>query len=256
MNTSIPTTDTYRELQEAYDFFNRTLFNSRLPSCLITLQREKRTQGYFSSNRFVARDSKLYTDEIAMNPSYFGICPIEETLSVLVHEMVHLDQEHNGKPGRGRYHNRQWAEWMINIGLYPSSTGLEGGSKTGDQMSHYIVSNGQFDKFCKELMTKDFTLTWIDRFPPVTQSAISLHGGLSFSPVEDEDDALGNPDAADHFEALVFKPIEEKQTRFKFTCPECKTNAWGKKSLVVLCGICEGNPAMIINTETNRCGND
>src|SRR5699024_9851145 len=43
-----PTSEAYDELQIAYDHFNEHLFNNALPQCLITLQREKRTYGYFS----------------------------------------------------------------------------------------------------------------------------------------------------------------------------------------------------------------
>ncbi|ECO4312778.1 SprT-like domain-containing protein [Salmonella enterica] len=263
MNVSLPTTETYAELQLAYEHFNKTLFNSRLPACLITLQREKRTYGYFSSNRFVARGSKVYTDEIALNPSYFGIRTVEETLSTLVHEMVHLDQQHNGKPGRGRYHNRQWADWMIGVGLYPSSTGKEGGAITGDCMSHYIVKNGAYEKACRSLMTKEFTLSWIDRFPPVRQNTMTgLLGGLSslLSPGGDDEDFDDDADEDNtngaFIETLVFRPTDEKQTRFKFSCPKCQMNAWGKNSLKILCGECEDHPLMMINNENNRYGND
>ena len=58
MNTS-PTQQTYDELQRAYDHFNKTLFAGALPHCLVTLQREKRTYGYFSSKRFVHMDGSI-----------------------------------------------------------------------------------------------------------------------------------------------------------------------------------------------------
>ena len=48
-----PTREVYAELQDAFSHFNLTLFGSTLPPCLITLQRERRTYGYFSSQRFV-----------------------------------------------------------------------------------------------------------------------------------------------------------------------------------------------------------
>lgn len=80
----VPTHETYRELQQAYDHFNERLFDGQLPSCLITLQREKRTFGYFSAARFVSDDGST-TDEIAMNPSYFAAMPIIETMQTLVH---------------------------------------------------------------------------------------------------------------------------------------------------------------------------
>ncbi|HHN0839147.1 TPA: hypothetical protein ACRN2R_004470 [Pseudomonas aeruginosa] len=64
-----PTEEAYAELQAAYDYYNDHLFASqeRLPACLITYQREKRTMGYFSQARFIRRDG-IKADEIAMNP--------------------------------------------------------------------------------------------------------------------------------------------------------------------------------------------
>lgn len=64
-----PTTQNYAELQRAYDHFNLVLFEGKLPACLITLQREKRTCGYFSHQRFADLDGHT-TDEIAF--AYFS----------------------------------------------------------------------------------------------------------------------------------------------------------------------------------------
>ena len=69
---------------------------------------------------------------------------MRETLSTLVHEMVHLWQQHHGKSGRGRYHNREWAEKMKQVGLYPSNTGKPGGREVGQQMTHYVIEGGAF----------------------------------------------------------------------------------------------------------------
>ncbi len=57
-------------------------------------------------------------------------------LATLAHEMVHLWQHHFGKPGRGRYHNKEWAEKMKSIGLQPTTTGKDDGAETGDVMGH------------------------------------------------------------------------------------------------------------------------
>lgn len=87
-----PTAQAYAELQAAFDHYNRELFGGELPPCLITMQREKRTYGYFSSERFVHRHDRSKTDEIAINPSYFAVVPLLEVLQTLVHEMVHAWQ--------------------------------------------------------------------------------------------------------------------------------------------------------------------
>lgn len=148
---SQPTPQAYAELQLAYDHFNGALFGGQLPGCLITLQREKRTYGYFSRNRFANLDGQL-TDEIALNPCYFAVVPLVETMQTLVHEMVHQWQALFGKPGRGRYHNDQWADKMESIGLMPSSTGRPGGKRTGDHMADYAIEGGRFLQACQALV--------------------------------------------------------------------------------------------------------
>lgn len=222
-----PTTQSYNELQVAYDYFNKALFFGELPPCLITLQRRKRTLGYFSQNRFTHVSGKQMVDEIAMNPEFFAIQPIAETLSTLVHEMAHLWQQHFGKPGRRGYHNREWGEKMQQIGLMPSHTGKPGGRTTGEQMSDYIVEGHQFDKACKNLLTKNFTLSWLDRFPAFKPDKIDgkLKNILKFS-----------------------EPKVNKSNRVKYGCKGCGMQLWGKPKLKILCGEadCDARPLRAI----------
>jgi predicted SprT family Zn-dependent metalloprotease len=239
MNREQQTLKIYSELQEAYDFFNQHLFDNKLPDCIITLQREKNTAGYYSKKRFVNHNSETIC-EIALNPSYFAIRTIEETLSTLCHEQSHLWQAAFGKPGRGGYHNKEWAAMMINIGLMPSDTGLVGGKTTGDRMTHYIIEGGRFEEACKELITSKYRLSWADRFPPRMQALMGFTG--------DQDNSEGNEnpkpritweleDNSDNPESnFTFKT--PKKTRNKFTCPKCNANAWGSPSLSIICGVC------------------
>ena len=67
MKKTKPTFEMYSELQTAFDHFNRILFDNKLPECMITLQREASTFGYYSVNRFVKKNGQKI-DEIAMNP--------------------------------------------------------------------------------------------------------------------------------------------------------------------------------------------
>ncbi len=230
---SSPTETAYDELQIAYNHFNEQLFGGGLPNCLITLQREKRTYGYFSAKRFVNKTGDT-TDEIAMNPSYFAGCPIEEIMQTLCHEMAHLWQFHFGNPGRGRYHNKEWAKKMESIGLMPSSTGKEGGAKTGDCMADYIIPGGDFEKCCNDLLTSDFRISWADRF--VAKERIET--AISEGTIEDMTEELSEWGVdITNSEGEIVLP-ESKPTRTKYTCPNCKTNIWGKASINVLCGDC------------------
>lgn len=166
-----PTLDTYDELQRAFDFFNTELFEGRLPQCLITLSRQHDTYGYFSANQFVnlGEEGKgEYCHEITLNPSYFAVRSIPESLSVMAREMVSLDQLLNteGKPPRRRYRNREWADMCEAIGLMPSDTGKPGGKRVGDSVDTYIIDGGLFDVASAKLVDSEFKLSWVDRYPP------------------------------------------------------------------------------------------
>lgn len=235
-----PTEATYDELQHAFNHFNTRLFEGRLPHCLLTLQREKQTLGYFSEGRFVNLADGAITDEIAMNPAHFGIAPLQDVMQTLVHEMVHLWQHHFGKPGRARYHNAEWAAKMEAIGLMPSDTGRPGGARTGDRMNDYVIAGGRFEVACAGLLDADFRLSWADRFPSFyladlvddpslpdhgsSATAVGAGGGTGLATVSD----------------LIHRPLPPaaRATRRKFTCPSCKANLWGKPSLNVLCRDC------------------
>lgn len=196
-----PTQEAYSELQDAYDYFNQTLFGGRLPAALITFQRKNRTYGYFSGDRWQGHRGEL-RDEIAMNPEHFETRSLPEVLSTLAHEMVHLRQHHEGKPSRSGYHNKQWADWMEDIGVIPSNTGAPGGKRTGQKMTHYIEAGGAFDRACKALCDKGFRLSWADR---------GLGGG----------------------------PTGKSGTRTKYVCPDCGSAVWGKAELRLGCLACD-----------------
>ena len=138
MRTKAYTKTEYQGFQQAYDFFNRELFDKGLPQVLVTLQRHANTRGYFSPERFNGRIDETAVHELALNPDTFSGRTDEMILSTLAHEMAHVWQQTHGKPSRRGYHDRQWAAKMREIGLQPSSTGETGGKETGQNVSQYI----------------------------------------------------------------------------------------------------------------------
>lgn len=235
---SRPTPQTYAELQRAFDFFNERLFDNELPPCLLTLQREKRTEGYFSLKRFVHRDGQTYTDEIALNPTYFSVVPPMHVMRTIVHEMAHAWQAHFGTPGRRNYHNKEWAEKMESIGLMPSSTGEPGGAKTGEAMSDYTIAGGVFEGACNELLGQpDFSLSWFDRFPPEPPTE-GKRGG-------DRRVAGSKPTLPPALAEAIVVPTEKENTtnRVKVRCAACGNQAWCKPKMKLICGEDECNYA-------------
>ena len=156
-------------LQQAHAYFNLALFHGKLPKCTISIQRKANSVGYYSHKRFIS-DTGLYTDEIALNPEYFGVLPVIDTLATLVHEMVHQWQQYYGTVGRRAYHNREWADKMESIGLMPSDTHQPGGKRTGEHMGHYILEDGLFLWAAERLLQTEFSIGWYDVYPPFPPS--------------------------------------------------------------------------------------
>ena len=242
---SSPTIQTYREWQEAFDFFNQALFGGRLRPCMITLTRKKRTLGYFSPERFVTLRGQV-AHEIAMNPAYFAERSPEEVLSTLAHEMCHQLQyditPEDKRPKRG-YHNLAWGDMMIDIGLYPSNTGKPGGKRTGEQMTHYVIEGGPFIVACRELLARGHRITWLDRY---IEHLHELDVDPPDEPEEDEDELVDAPvvdfsPAPLAANAGVFKPLvkdDASGSRQRYTCPGCRVNVWGGRGLMLHCLKC------------------
>lgn len=216
-STPAPTKQLYGDFQAAYSLFNQELFDGILPECLITLQRTARSFGFFCSRRFLDLDGNR-TDEIALNPSHFEARTDVGVLSTLAHEMAHLAQYHfgkrdpSGKRGRAGYHDREWGRRMIAIGLQPSATGEPGGPQTGYQMTHYIIERGPFDIVTARLFDSGFRLSWVE----------NSNSRDDLAPVK----APRSPDCPDG------------SHRWKYTCPSCGLNLWGKPNAPAACWKC------------------
>lgn len=206
-NTTV-TTQQYGAFQQAYDFFNKKLFNNELPNVLITMNRHAKSLGYFAPEKFGARQDEGTVHELSMNPDHFGRTD-EAILSTLAHEMAHVWQQEFGKKPRGGYHDKQWGAKMKEIGLHPSDTGCPGGKETGQRMTHYIVEDGLYKQAFNELMSKGFELKWGSQTAQINAAA----GKASVR-------------------------AKKAASKTKYTCPDCGTNAWAKPDTKLQCGEC------------------
>jgi hypothetical protein len=203
----------YSAFQQAYDFYNTELFANTLPHVLVTLPHQKRSRGYFSADRFRGRTGTGKVHELALNPDEFQRTETE-ILSTLVHEMAHVWQQEHGHPGRGRYHNKEWAAKMLDLGLHPSSTGEPGGTMTGQRVSHYIVKNGPFAKATARLLKTGFVLNWQSSRPPRKERLLKA------------------------------------ASKTKYSCPGCGLNVWAKPDVTLHCGECyDGGKGELITLE-------
>jgi hypothetical protein len=209
-----PTTQASHELQLAFDFFNAQLFQDKLPSCLVTLQRKgSGTFGYYCPSRFGSADGRAIA-EIAINPRHIKNRSFAEVMSTLVHEMAHHWQFTYGAPSRTGYHNREWAEKMCWLGLRPSRTGHREGPMTGQSMTHWIIPGGRFEQAFQKFRAMVPALTWFD-----IDAAVLLPK------------ALGDLD--------LLPPASSSGRRTVYRCPKCRDRADGKPTLHLICGKCD-----------------
>ncbi len=215
-----------------------------LPHCLLTVQRETNTMGYFSPDRWGNMKGEK-AHEIAINPAYFASHTLVEVLQTLVHEQCHLWQQVSGlRKSRLGYHNREWARKMEGLGLMPSQSGLPGGKKTGQQMSDYPVSGGPFLQACQSLVESGYQISWVDRIPAASESRqvrgeVTLLDDAYVSEAVDQLLSTRMEEFVPDLTPLTAMMEEKsKKNKSKYTCPGCDTNIWGKPLLQVTCDRC------------------
>jgi len=193
----------YKMFDDLFSYYNKTLFNGKLPDCMISISKHEKYASLFIAKKWKNNitDEKSCIHEIILNPDYLGQKSIKWHLE-LVHCMGHLWQHENGKQSRRGYHNQEFAQLMETFGIIVSSTGKPGGKKTGDKMSQYILLDGKFTKIYNDLSDKQIRYVL----------------------------------------AVLDGEISEKHTRSqtKYTC-RCKNNVWGKPGLFLVCPYCKQN---------------
>ncbi len=200
--TQSPTEAQYGAFARIFGFFNDRLFSGALPPVMLTFNRRNGTRGYFVSERWARHDDGEPFGEIALNPDHLRERTPKETASTIVHEMVHLWQHVYGEPSRSGYHNHEWADRMVDVGLMPSNTGQPGGKRVGQRVTHYIIEGDLFDRVCYQLPA--------DWFLPFAAAP------------------LGDPPSK-----------RSARAKTTFVCPDCGTKAWAKPDLRIACVECD-----------------
>lgn len=242
----------YVTLSDCYDLFNGALFGGQLRGCVLTFEDRGQHFGYYCENGFIDRDGNRRRDEICLNPRHFLANTGDlELLQTLVHEQVHQWQFQFGKPSLRTYHNREWAEKMLSIGLVPSDTGRPGGRMTGQKMADYPDERGTFLRVARELLSEKTLVRWykegvairraqeyaampLGELPPVVASLAESMGGRTEAAAGDHP---ARPPAA--------------ASKVSYRCPECRARAWGKPGLSLICGKCFDAEGGIVRLEVN-----
>lgn len=244
----------YVTLSDCYDVFNQRLFDGELGGCVLTFEDRGQHFGYYREKGFVGREGER-RDEICLNPSFFLASTGDlELLQTLVHEQAHQWQYQFGTPSRRTYHNREWANKMLSIGLIPSTTGKPGGSMVGQKMADYPQEGGRFLQVAEEILAAKQLIRWYKEGAVIRRAqeyaaapaeevspvVVAMAASMPFP--------LGDDGMA--FESSPAKPAGTP-SKVSYRCPECKARAWGKPGLSLICGSCFDANGGIVRLEVN-----
>lgn len=220
------TTNQFKTLDDLYKFYNVKLFNNELSECIVNMSRHGGSYGFFAAERWKGEpgaENKVI-HEISINPDFMNRTD-KEWHSTLVHEMCHLWQQDNGKPSRRGYHNKEWAAKMEEVGLMASNTGQPGGNRVGQNMTHYVIMNGLFERVFESLEAADLESLRLKYKPNFAVEIVKPNNGDE----EQDGDEGGEPT----------EPKAPKSgKKFKYTC-SCGVNVWGKDGLKLKCCECD-----------------
>lgn len=114
-----------------------------MPTVLVNTARRYGSAGHLKEQLWLDPTTDIQA-EISINLE--ALHDDESVCSMICHQLVLLWQRIHGRPSRLGYHNHEWAQKMIEIGLMPSSTGRPGGHLVGQKMSHYPIEGGLFSR--------------------------------------------------------------------------------------------------------------
>lgn len=239
----------YVTLSDCYDVFNERLFGTQLRGCVLTFEDRGQFFGYYRQGGFIGRDGGERRDEICLNPRHFLANTGDlELLQTLVHEQVHQWQYQYGTPSRRTYHNREWAQKMLSVGLVPSHTGRPGGNMTGQHMADYPAEEGAFLTIAREILAKHTLIRWYKEGVAIkrAQEYAARPEAEEGSPLAGLAIALAAslPEAGGGGEAPARPP-----GKATYQCQECGNKVWGKPGLSLICGDCHAIDGQILHLE-------
>lgn len=121
------------ELYRAFDFFNETFADGKLPKVVITVQESgrKNALGWFAHKSWIDNICNDHACEINLSAEYIGT-DANSTLCTLLHEMAHLYNASHGVKdcSSGQYHNKHFKIAAEKFGLVVTRIGNRGYAQT------------------------------------------------------------------------------------------------------------------------------
>lgn len=207
MKEFVKTSRTVGYLERIYRQLNADKFGGELEIPVITIQSTPRTYGHVTCGRvWRVKDSERYELNIGAG---FLDRPIENVVSTLLHEMVHIyNLMHDIQDcSRGNtYHNKRFKSKAEEVGLHIEYDSRIGWSLTNptEELIDYIISCG-----------------WTD-------ITMARKDSVGFRPVGGDKTGSGSTDTTD----------KKKSSTRKYICPVCGASVRATRIVNILCGDC------------------
>lgn len=200
---------------KAFDHFNKKLFSGTLGRPMLCFTRNSNViGGYFSPNKWYNENGRR-VHEIAINANHMKGGDIPFLMGILIHEMVHLWQNDYGKPTRNGYHNYQWIQKAMAVGLVCEAD--DGGVDVPGQNIHTEFRPNDWAMKATASLPDEAIFPWLS--VPLNPEPPQPKGGDGKEKSKDKETGKGGK-------------------RSKYTCPACGLNAWAKPGVKLSCLTC------------------
>lgn len=224
------TEELYGKLQTVINELDATFFNGKgkehIPSVVMAINNRCSScvVAFVSPNSLYDKNTDRKIQYLGINPFYLSR-NIGYILCTVCHEICHIYENAYVHIPRGGYHDKAWAELMLDCGLEPVYM-----NKSKTAVSEKIIEGGAFEKFIKDFAEKYGAHYFnVVEYSTQIEHITRIKLGIEEGNVSDDSPHADNENV----------PVKTyNRNKFKYTCPDCGAKVWGKTGLNIECSDC------------------
>lgn len=229
--------EVYSKIQKAIDLLDTAFFSGcgkyPIPELIFALNDKCNScvTAYVSPNALYDTKKAKKLQYLAINPAYLNR-DVALILATICHELCHIYENAYIHIPRGGYHDKAWADLMIDCGLEPVFLNR---SKTS--VSTKIIDKGVFSSFVAKFVEENGTDYFnIVAYSRETENKVKVALGITTGDAENDIPKADNDiPKADNVDKVIKK---YNRNKIKYSCPTCETKVWGKAGLHITCSDC------------------
>jgi hypothetical protein len=215
MDLTYPSIEQDEAFVGAFEYLNEELFGNELPVPMLVLTRNPKIRaGHFAPDSWTLDDGST-EHEIALNANVYANGDWKYAMTVLIHEMLHLEQWVNKDHGRPGYHNKKFCKRLKLLGIQPVDPQTGEPITCGDKVADRLIEGGMAEEVLRD-MPDEYVFPYLPKEIPGDDTQVVV--------IDKREDAEDKP-----------KPKAKRGVKVKYSCAVCGNNAWGKGDMVIRC---------------------